>query len=62
MKFVTQKVSSRRKLKTEDLEKTNILIVEPKLTFEALFKSRIIYKYILESSAVIPAQFPYIKI
>ena len=35
---------------------------DPKLTFELVSKTKMTSKYILYHSAVIPAQFPYIKI
>ena len=35
---------------------------DPKLTFEAVSKTKMTFKNILESSAIIPAQSPYIKI
>ena len=60
LKFVIQKVSFGRKLKLEVFENTKNQFGGPKLTFEAISKTNMISKYILDHSAVIPAQFPYI--
>ena len=48
--------------KNREVEKLKNQFWGPKLTFEAVSKTKMTFKNILESSAVIPAQSPYIKI
>ena len=64
MKFVIEKVSFGRKLEIEDFEKKKMKnqLWDPAWTFEAVSKTKMTFKNILESSGVIPAQFPYIRI
>ena len=60
MKIVIEKVSFGRTLKNQDFEEQrNVQFRDPKLVFEAISKTKIVIKYILDHSGVIPAQFPY---
>ena len=61
MKFVTEKVSYGRTPEIEDFEKLKISVWGPKLIFEAISKTKMTFKHILEYSGVTPAQFSYIK-
>ena len=47
--------------KNREVEKLKNQFWDPKWTFEAVSKTKMTFKNILESSAIIPAQFPYIK-
>ena len=62
MKFVIQKVNYRRKLKIEDFKKRKFQFRGSELIFEATSKTKMTFKNILDYSAVIPTQFPFIKI
>ena len=62
MNFVTEKANFGQKLKIEDFKKLKNQFGGPKWTFELVSKTKMTFKNILDHSAVIPAQFPYIKI
>ena len=47
--------------KNREVEKLKNQFWGPKLTFEVVSKTEMTFKNILDHSAVIPAQFPYIK-
>ena len=56
-------MSFGRKLKIEGFKKNEKnQCWGPKMTFEVVSKTKMTFKNILDYSAVIPAQFPYIRI
>ena len=55
-------MSFGRKLEIEGFEKMKHQFWDPEWTFEAVSKTKMTSKHILDYSGVIPAQFPYIKI
>ena len=66
MKFVIENVSFGRKLKIEDFKTNEVFqnmenqFGDPQLTFEAVSKTKMTFKNILEYVGVIPTQFPYV--
>ena len=62
MKFVIEKVSYGRKLKIEDFEKLKCQFRGPTFISEAISKTKMTFNNILDHSAVIPSQFPYVRI